>query len=102
MTKRKVAEVFSPGEILKEELDARGWTQSDLAEILGRPVNLVNDIISGKRGLTPETAQGLGDAFPGTNAQFWLNLESTYRLSRTEPKDDAVARRSKLYERYPV
>jgi len=102
MTNRKVAEVFSPGEILKEELEARGWTQSDLAEILGRPVNLVNDIISGKRGVTPETARGLGDAFPGTSAQFWLNLESTYRLSRTEPKDDTVARRSKLYERYPV
>ncbi|HVR11461.1 MAG TPA: HigA family addiction module antitoxin, partial [Thermoanaerobaculia bacterium] len=75
------AEVFPPGEILREELEARGWTQTDLAEILGRPPRLVNEVIAGKRAITPETAKGLGEAF-GTGGQFWMNLESAWQLSK--------------------
>jgi HTH-type transcriptional regulator/antitoxin HigA len=101
MKDRRAAEVFPPGEFLKEELEARGWTQTDLAEILGRPLRLVNEIISGKRGISPETAKGLGDAL-GTSAQFWLNLESAYQLSRVPSHDDAVARRARLYDRAPI
>ena len=50
------AEAFSPGEFLREELEERGWTQADLAEIMGRPLVLVNEIIAGKRGITAETS----------------------------------------------
>ncbi len=95
------AEVFPPGEFIKEELEARGWTQMDLAEILGRPFQLVNEILAGKRAISPETAQGLGEAF-GTGAQVWMNLESTYRLSRTKPRDDSVVRRARLFEKAPI
>ncbi len=77
MVERVAAEVFPPGEFIKEELEARGWTQTDLAEILGRPFQLVNEILAGKRAISPETAQGLGEAF-GTGAQVWMNLENTY------------------------
>jgi HTH-type transcriptional regulator/antitoxin HigA len=56
------AEVYPPGEFLKEELEARGWSQADLADILGRPPRLVSEIIGGKRAISPETAQGLGEA----------------------------------------
>ena len=100
MSERMAAEVFHPGEFVQEELEARGWTQSDLAEVLGRPDRLVSEIISGKRSVTPETAQGLGDAF-GTGAQFWMNLESTYRLSKVD-RDDAISRRALLYSRAPM
>ncbi|TAK30623.1 MAG: addiction module antidote protein, HigA family [Chloroflexota bacterium] len=101
MGERRAAEVFPPGEFIKEELEARDWTQIELAEILGRPLTVVNEIISGKRGITPETAKGLGDAF-GTSAQYWLNLESAYRLSRTPDQDDGVTRRARLYAKVPV
>lgn len=100
-TQREAAEVFPPGEFIKEELDARGWSQIDLAEILGRSPVQVNKIIQGTQAISPETARQLAEAF-GTSAQLWLNLESAYQLSRTETKSDAVARRAKLYERFPV
>lgn len=101
MTEITPAEVFPPGEFIKEELEARGWTQEDLADILARDLRLVNEIITGKRSITPETAKGLGDAF-GTGAQFWMNLESAYRLSLVHTRDNPVARRATLYEKVPV
>ncbi|MFH1747710.1 MAG: HigA family addiction module antitoxin [Planctomycetota bacterium] len=101
MTDRVPAEVFAPGEFLREELDARGWTQGDLAEILGRNPRDVSEIITGKRTITPETARGLEQAL-GTSAMFWLNLDSAYQLSRTKPVGDLVARRARLYERAPI
>jgi HTH-type transcriptional regulator/antitoxin HigA len=95
------AELFPPGDFIKEELEARGWTQEDLADILGRNPRLVNEIISGRRGITPETAKGLGDAF-GTGAQFWMNLESAYRLSLVRATSNPVAHRATIYMKAPV
>ncbi len=96
-----VAETFPPGEFLKDELEARGWSQTELAEIMGRPVRLINEIIAGKKGITPETAVQLGDSL-GTGAELWMNLESQYQLSRVRTPDGLVARRARLYERFPV
>jgi HTH-type transcriptional regulator / antitoxin HigA len=101
---RTFAEVFPPGEFIKDELEARGWTQADLAEILGRDPVQINLIVKGKQAITPETAKQLSDAF-GTGVQFWLNLESAYRafqLSQGEPEESPVARRAMLYEKFPV
>ena len=98
----QIERVFPPGEILKEELEVREWSQTDLAEILGRPVKLVNEIIAGKRAITPETARGLSDAL-GTSAELWMNLESQYQLYRAKRvDDDAVVRRARLYEAAPI
>ncbi|MCK4512140.1 helix-turn-helix domain-containing protein [bacterium] len=101
MTQRIPIEVFPPGDFIREEIEARGWTQEVLAEVLGVSPRLVNEVIVGKRRVTPETARALGEAF-GTSGVLWMNLESTYRLSRTEDVDDAVARRSRLYDEYPL
>jgi len=97
----KFAEIFPPGEFLKEELEARNWSQIELAEIIGRPVKLVNEIILAKRAVTPETAIQLGDAL-GTGPEFWMNLESQYALSKVAPQEGNVARKARLYERFPV
>lgn len=91
-----------PGAYVQEELDEPGWTQLDLADILGRPIRLVNEIISGKRAITPETAQGLAAAF-GTTAQLWMNLESTYRLRLAAPvANEIVTRRAQLFTLAPI
>jgi len=94
-------EAFAPGDYIREELEARGWSQLDLAEILCRPPQAVNEIISGKRAVTPDTAKSLAEAF-GTSAQLWMNLESAYQLARTSLPNDSVARRAKLYEIAPI
>src|ERR1019366_7717927 len=63
-----------------------------LAEILGRPPRLVSELIAGKRAITPETAKGLGEAF-NTGAQFWMNLESSYRLAQVkQDRSNSVSR----------
>ena len=100
-TQRIPAEVFPPGEFVREELDERGWTQADLAVILNKPLPAVNEIITGKKAITPETAKSLGDAF-GVGAEFWLNLESAYRLSLAAPSDANVAKRATLYSTAPI
>jgi HTH-type transcriptional regulator/antitoxin HigA len=96
-----IAEIFAPGEFLRDELEARGWSQTELAEIMGRPVRLINEIIAGKKAITPETAVQLGDSL-GTSPELWMNLESQYQLSRVRTPDRLIARRAALYERFPV
>lgn len=95
---------IKPGEILQEELDSRGWNQADLADIVGRPVQAINEIIAGKKAVTPDTAVALSKAL-GTSPEYWLNLESAYRLDLLEKghsSGDAIERRSRLYAKAPV
>jgi len=72
------ARVPAPGKILHREIEARGWTQKDLAEIMGCPIQTINEIIRGTKQITPETAIELSQAL-GTSAEFWTNLEAKYR-----------------------
>jgi HTH-type transcriptional regulator/antitoxin HigA len=101
MVDRRPAEVFPPGEFLKDELDARGWTQTEFAEIIGRPVRAVNELILGKRAVSPETAREIAAALR-TSAQLWMNLEAAYQLSKVAPVDERIAREAALRERFPV
>ena len=98
------AEVFPPGEFIRDELDARGWSQADFALIIARDTGLVSDIVSAKRGITPETASAIGQAF-GTGGQVWMNLESEYRLHLAEknrPAENSIASRARLFTEYPI
>ena len=74
-----VADISPVGEILADELDARGWTQTDFAEVLGHPTQFVSEIISGEKEITRESASQIGAAL-GTSAEFWLNLQNSYLL----------------------
>jgi HTH-type transcriptional regulator / antitoxin HigA len=73
------AKVFPPGEYIRNELEARGWTHGDLAEIMGRSVQVVNEIIAGKKQITLDTALGLAEAFGDDDAFYWMNLQNMYR-----------------------
>ena len=83
MYARAPAEIFPPGEFLREELEAREWTQQELADILDRPPRRISGRIAGKRAIAPENATGLAEAF-GTSPDYWMNLESQYQLSKVK------------------
>jgi addiction module HigA family antidote len=75
-----------PGEILKEEfLIPLGITQVALARHIRIPLQRVNEVIRGKRGITPETAWLLSQAL-GTTPQFWMNLQDAYDLTSKRPE----------------
>jgi addiction module HigA family antidote len=70
-----------PGEFLAEEIAARGLSQKELARLLGRSPQVVNEIVRGKKAITPATAVGLERALPGLSARYWLNLQVDYELT---------------------
>ena len=75
-----------PGEILLEEfLKPLEMSQVAFAKHIGVPTQRINEIVRGKRGVTPDTAWLFSQA-PGTTPQFWLNLQDAYDLARTRPK----------------
>ncbi|PKN17697.1 MAG: addiction module antidote protein, HigA family [Deltaproteobacteria bacterium HGW-Deltaproteobacteria-6] len=101
MAERRAAEVFPPGEFIKEELETRNWNQTELAEIIGRLPSVINELISGKRAISPEIAKALGEAF-GTSADYWLNLESMYQLWHVADTGNVISRRARLYKIAPI
>lgn len=102
MTNWEPAEVFPPGDFLREELEERGWSQTDFAAILDRSVGMVNDLLAGKRTITPETAQRLSAAL-GSTPEYWLNLEAAYQLSKVgSDSKEAIGRRASIYTYAPV
>ncbi|MEQ9635834.1 MAG: HigA family addiction module antitoxin [Devosia marina] len=90
-----------PGHFIREELEARGWSQRDLAYILGTPEQAVNMLLSGKRGISPDMAKALAEAF-GVPAEFFMNLQKAHDLSRAREPDPGVSKRARLQSVYPV
>jgi addiction module HigA family antidote len=72
--------------LLKEFIEPLGLTQKALANHVGIPIQRVNEIVRGKRGVSPDTAWLLSEAF-NTSAEFWLNLQATHDLSLHKPKN---------------
>lgn len=105
MTPLRPFHPVSPGEILDEALRAKGWSQRDLATVVNRPVQAVNEIIAGKKAITPETAIGLANALGGS-AEYWLGLEARYRLDLLQKhkadEESRIRRRAKLFSKAPV
>ena len=102
MPKRTPALDYPPGQIIRDKLKGRGWTQGDLAEIMGRPERLISELIGGKKEITAETAMGLATAFDEEDALYWMNLHSAYLLTITKPLKKSVGRRAGLYLRFPI
>lgn len=74
-----------PGEILQYEfLEPLEISQAELARHLGVTNQRINELVKGKRGVTPETAWLLSKAF-NTTPEFWMNLQTNYDLTSVEP-----------------
>ena len=75
-----------PGQVLlREFMEPLDLTQVAFAAHLGVSVQRLNELIKGKRGVTPETAWLLASALR-TTPQFWMNLQTTYDLARERPE----------------
>src|SRR5207253_11131332 len=75
--------VAHPGEVLKDELAARGLSAHALALALRLPASRISQIVRGQRAITPETALRLARYFGGSPA-IWLRLQVAHDLSRAE------------------
>ena len=81
-----------PGEMLREEfLVPMGITQKQLADAIHVPFQRINELVAGKRGLTPSTALRLA-RFIDMSPDFWLNLQMKRDLYLAEQKEKDVLR----------
>src|SRR5690348_3272629 len=90
-----------PGTILREFLDRKGWSQEELATITNRSRQNINEIISGKSGITPDMAIALAAAF-GNTATEWLKWDSQFRLSNVERDVLDIRRKARFFEIAPI
>lgn len=91
-----------PGEILAEEIAARGMTQRELAARVVRPPQVINEIIRGKKAITPDTAIALGKVLGG-DPQFWTNLEANYQMTLARQREkNALLSEMQWLSEYPV
>jgi HTH-type transcriptional regulator/antitoxin HigA len=93
--------VKHPGYYIKEEMEARGWLQRDLAFILGCSEQALSPILNEKRGISPDMAKALGEAF-NVPAEFFANLQQAYDLAQARVPDPSVAARRDMQTKYPV
>ncbi len=75
-----------PGELLAEEIEVIGMTQQELAKRMGRPPQVINEIIKGKKSITYDTAMELEKSL-GISAQIWTNAQSTYDFTVARLKE---------------
>jgi antitoxin HigA-1 len=82
-----------PGEMLREEfLIPMNLTQKDLADAIQVPYQRINEIVAGKRGVTPSTALRLAKFF-GMSPDFWLSLQIKFDLFLAQKKEENVLRK---------
>ena len=93
---------IGPGEFIKEELGTRNWKQEDLSAILGMSLKSVNKLIMNKQAITIGTAKLLSKVF-GQSPQYWMNLDTNYRLRLTseDSKEREVEIKANVFNYMP-
>ena len=101
MTHDNQSQVKPPGYFIVEELDARGWTQTDLSYITEISPQQLNPILKGKGGISADMAVILGDAFD-MPPDFFINLETQFQLSKAKKAPPGVKKRALWQSVFPV
>jgi len=94
---------IGPGDHIRELMELRNWTQQDLADVLGLSTKHINKLLNDEQSITLNMAKLLGKAFD-LSPQFWINLDTNYRLQLDESQKDKsdVDLRSKIYKYMPI
>ena len=87
--------LIHPGEMIKDEIIARGITQKELAKQMGVSYTVFNEILNGKRPVTTEYALLL-EAALGTNASIWIGLQSDYNMQKAKQDKSFMKRLEKI------
>ena len=91
-----------PGEMLLEEfLVPASLTQRELANSIHVPYQRINDIVNGRRGITPSTALRLAKFF-GNSADFWMNLQLRWDLYHAQNDELKILTKIKPYQSVAV
>jgi len=80
-----------PGDVLKEELEARGISQKKFSEVLAVPYTQLNEILNGKRPVTTDFAL-MVEAALGINPELLINMQMRYNMSAARQKKPLIAR----------
>lgn len=80
-----------PGDVLKEELEARGISQKKFSEVLSIPYTQLNEILNAKRPVTADFALMM-EAALGINPELLINMQSHYNMSVARQKKPLIAR----------
>ena len=89
------SELIHPGEMIKDEIIARGLTQKELAQQMGVSYTVFNEILNGKRPVTTEYALLL-EAALGTNASIWIRLQTDYNMQKAKQDKSFMKRLEKI------
>lgn len=87
--------LIHPGEMIKDEIIARGITQKELAKQMGVSYTVFNEILNGKRPVTTEYAL-LMEAALGINASIWIGLQADYNMQKAKQDKSFMKRLEKI------
>lgn len=85
------SEPIHPGEMIKDEIEYRGFSQRKLAEQMGISPTLLNEILNGKRSVSTEYAL-LFEAALGIDAEIWIRLQADYDMQKAKSNKSFLER----------
>ena len=87
--------LIHPGEMIKDEIEARGLSQKKLSELTGISATVVNEILNGKRSVSTEYAL-LFEAALGIDADIWIGLQTEYDKQKAKSNQSFAARLAQI------
>jgi HTH-type transcriptional regulator / antitoxin HigA len=91
----------APGEAVREAMERLGWSQSDLGYALGVTTATVNQIVTGKRGISPAMAKALGRALD-IQPETLATMQAAWELKQAEEPAAIVDTRARIQSRFPL
>ena len=96
------SDISKPGLTILDFLEEKGWTQTELSQRMGRPINKVNEIITGKISITPETAIQL-ERVLGVPSSFWNNRQKQYdEFIANEKEKEKLSKHINWLTKFPI
>jgi HTH-type transcriptional regulator / antitoxin HigA len=95
------AQISSPADAIRSALEENGWSQSDLAYVLGAQTAAINQILSGKRGISPEMAKALAIAL-NKPPEIFAQIQAAWDLRNAREPDSRVKDRAQIQAKYPL